>query len=170
MSGTMKTNAASKTAKETFQVFAQAWVNRAEKLDPKNLVKDILGIKDANGQPFLSAAERNNPLATLLANQVAVPLAEKIFPENLADLATMTGKRKAQAAAPGADQAGKAAAEQKQAAAKEAAPTDSETARQAAVSKIQLEEMQAQLRTLQKTVEQQQKHIDSLQKGRAKKA
>lgn len=64
-------------------IFAQAWARGANRLDLPTLILDTMGASDIDVQPFLTAEEKRNPLTALLANQIAMPLAESFLPEDL---------------------------------------------------------------------------------------
>jgi hypothetical protein len=150
---TMKKNGTRKTAKETAQVFAQAWAGRSAEFDMQNVLLDAMGLVNEQGLPYLSLEERRNPLATLLANRIAVPLANTFTPARPADISNLDRITKVQAAEAQAAKVQKAAGEK---AAPAAAPAD-------------LEELRAQVETLKKTVAEQQQKIDALPKRRTRK-
>ncbi len=155
-----KTNGISKSAKEIFQVYTRAWNSRSEKFDPKTLVMDFMGMKDKNGQPFLAAEERRNPLATLLANRIAAPVAGKFLPGDLADLTRLTRKGPASA---GTTEDGKA---RQNAAGRQAAAS---TAAEDTVSRTELETLKRQVETLKRAVDEYRRKFDSLSDPKAKK-
>jgi hypothetical protein len=152
-SAAAKGNGASATAKETTQVFAQAWAGRSAEFDMQNLVLDALGAVNAQGLPFLSLEERRNPLATLLANRIAVPMANTFTPARPADISNLDRITEVRAAE---GETGKT----RPPAAETAAP---------GVSAADLEELRIQVETLKKTVADQQQKIDSLPKRRTRK-
>ncbi|MBN1439688.1 MAG: hypothetical protein JW929_09785 [Anaerolineales bacterium] len=143
-----KKNGNQKTAKETAQVFAQAWAGRSAEFDLQNLILDAMGMVNEQGLPYLSPEERRNPLATLLANRIAVPLADAFTPDRPADISNLDRILKVQTAEA-------QAAKDQQAAGEKPAP---------GISSAELKELRAQVETLKKTVAEQQRRIDSLPK------
>jgi hypothetical protein len=147
----MKGNGVSQAAKDSTQVFAQAWASRSVEFDPRTIILDAMGMGDAKGLPFLSAEERRNPLATLLANQIAVPMVETFLPKNPGDISNLA--RSAEVAASGAE-----------------TKKTSGVAPQAAAAASDFAQLKAQMDALQRTVAEQQRTIDSLSNRPAKKA
>jgi hypothetical protein len=70
-------------SKDTTTIFANAWSQRANSVDLQAMILDAFGATDAQGQPFMTDAERRNPLTTLLANQFGVPMVEGFMPSTL---------------------------------------------------------------------------------------
>jgi hypothetical protein len=147
---TMKKNGTKKTAKETAQVFAQAWAGRSAEFDMQNVILDALGMANDKGLPFLSPEERRNPLATLLANRIAVPLADSFTPARPADISNLDRIQKVRAA-----EADAAPAQP---------PAEEKTA--SGAGSADLADLRAQVEALKKTVAEQQQQIDALPKRR----
>jgi hypothetical protein len=58
---------------------ALAYVRRSNPADVQTLALASLGLSDPNGSPFLSDAELQHPLETLLLNQIAVPIVNSLL-------------------------------------------------------------------------------------------
>jgi hypothetical protein len=141
-------------AKETIQVFAQAYTSRSVEFDSQILTEDAMGARDEDNLPFLSVEERRNQLATLLANEIAVPLVKAFTPKKLGDISNLARTKKVKAAEAEKEKIRKADAVKKAAA---GAPS------------TELEELQARLDALKRIVDQQQQTIDTLAKRQARK-
>jgi hypothetical protein len=149
----------SQAAKDGGQVYAQAWASRSVEFDPQYLILDAMGATDAQGLPFLSAAERRDPLATLLANQIAIPFVESFLSKNIGDISNLARTQKVNAAEAELQKAPEAGSVQGA-----AAPTAD------AASRTELEALKSQVDALKQTVDLQQRTIDTLSSRPAKKA
>jgi len=76
-------------AQDVAEVAAQAWMRRGQSpVDVRQITMNALGLGDESGNPLLSDAEQQHPLAALLFNQLGVPLAENALPPELVRLAS----------------------------------------------------------------------------------
>jgi hypothetical protein len=141
-------------ASERVNVFRMAAARHNQPVSAEILALDLLGGVDAQGKPLLTNVERLNPMHTLLANQLAVPLLESLLPEDL---------RAGLGAAPSPEEVAKAPGFE----AAEAAPA-AEAEAAAGVTKAEVETLKTQLDELTKLVRQQQATINTLKKPRGK--
>ncbi|HTX91833.1 MAG TPA: hypothetical protein VMC09_11530 [Anaerolineales bacterium] len=70
-------------SRDATTIFANAWTQRANSIDLQAMILDAFGATDAQGQPFMTDAERRNPLTAMLANQLGVPMVESFIPSSL---------------------------------------------------------------------------------------
>lgn len=75
-------------------ILAQAWTRGTDRLDLSTMILDAMGASKLNGQSFLTAEERRNPLTALLANQIAMPMAESILPQDVMNITNVNDLRK----------------------------------------------------------------------------
>jgi hypothetical protein len=141
-------------AQETVQVFAQAYASRSVEFDSQILLEDAMGARGEDNLPFLSVEERRNPLTTLIANEIAVPLVNAFMPKKPGDISNLARAKKVKAAEAEKEKIRKADSAKKAAAG--APPTE-------------LEELQARLEALKRVVDHQQQTIDTLAKRQARK-
>ena len=141
-------------ASDRVNVFRMAVARHNQPASLETLALDVLGGVDAQGKPLLTNVERLNPMHTLMANQLAIPLVESLLPE---DLRTQLG-----GAVPSPEEAAKAAGFEA------AEPAPAAEAAAAGATKAEVESLKAQLEELTKLVRQQQATINTLKKPRGK--